>query len=82
MDGFIIYIVEKGLMEEDELGMEMLSQTTATGAMDIGTSGRVTGILMGRDKEEIKLSGWQRQKVTTTAHRPYSTGSPAHTQIP
>lgn len=53
-----------------ELGMEISSQTTARGATDIGTSGRISGILMGRDKEGTKLSGWQRQKVTSTDHTP------------
>lgn len=46
----MILIVEEGLIEEFELRVEICSQTTAVGAISIGTSGRITGEVMGRDK--------------------------------
>lgn len=74
MDGFMIYIVEKGLIKGFELGMEMCLQTTATDGMDIRISGkRWTG---------NQALGWQRQKVTNAAQTPPSPGSASHTQIP
>lgn len=82
MDDCIIYVVEKGLIEGFELGVEICLQTTDIGAVFMGISGRISGILMGRDKQETKLFGWQRWKVTSAAHTPHSPGSPGHTQIP
>lgn len=59
MHGIMMYMVEKGFIKAFELGMEICLQATATGAICIGNSGGITGILMGRDKEETKLFGWQ-----------------------
>lgn len=50
MDGFVIYIVEEGLIEELELRVDICLWTTAIGGISTGTSGRITGVVMGRDK--------------------------------
>lgn len=64
MDGFMIYIVEKGLIKGFELGMEICLQTTP----------QVLSIyeFLGRDEQVTKLSGGRsrRSQMQHTHHPP------------